>query len=97
MVVRIQGKMSRVEQMDLGVWYIALVRLGAGRQKENVVLAPNREHGRAVLAQIGLEVGVERDVGALAQDQIELDFLCLPAMHVERIEQIAVRRHRAGW
>ena len=39
----LQGKMTSIEQMDYGLWVVAFEGLCTGRQKEGIVLAPNRE------------------------------------------------------
>ena len=59
--------------MDLGLRKIALVGLRAGRDKEWIVLAPNRQQRRLVLAEILLETRVERDSRPIAQHEVELD------------------------
>jgi hypothetical protein len=42
--------------MDLRVRNISPVRFRSRWKKERVVLAPNRQHGRAMFAEVGLEV-----------------------------------------
>src|SRR5215472_9711098 len=56
--VRLQGEVAGVEEAHLGVWNVALERLGARRQEKRVVLAPSCQKRRLVLAKIGLEFGI---------------------------------------
>jgi hypothetical protein len=52
---------------------VAPERLGAGRQEERVVAAPDRQQRRLVLAEIRLERRVQRHVARVVQEQVELD------------------------
>src|SRR5215831_14063061 len=53
--MRFQGEMAGVEEADHRARIVPLERLGAGRQKERVVLAPHRQERRLALAEIFLE------------------------------------------
>src|SRR5215472_7510665 len=59
--VRLQRKVASVEETHFRTRNIALERFGALRQKERVVLPPNCQKPRLVLAEIGLEFRVKRD------------------------------------
>src|SRR5215470_19270744 len=60
--VRLQGEMTGIEEAHVSVWNVTLERFGARRQKKRVVLAPSCQKRRLVLAKIGLEFGIQRDV-----------------------------------
>ena len=53
---RLQREMAGIEEMHLGVGVVALEGLGAGRQEERIVLAPDRQQ-RRLGAQVALESG----------------------------------------
>ena len=65
-MVCLEREVARVQQVDLCVG-IPGGRRRAGREEEGVVLAPDREHRRAVLAELGLKLRVERHVGPIAR------------------------------
>src|SRR6478672_12884368 len=60
--VRLQREVAGVVEANLRIRHVAAERLGARRQEERIVLAPDREQRRAMGAQIFLEIGIERDV-----------------------------------
>src|SRR5262245_6777933 len=60
--VGLQREVAGVQKAHLRVGDVAPVGLGPLRQEERVVLAPHRQEGRLVGAEILLEGGVERDV-----------------------------------
>ena len=73
--MRLQRKMACVVEMHLGSRVITFERLRARRQKERVVLAPDREQRRAFRAEVLLELRIERNVAGVIQEQVELDFV----------------------
>src|SRR3954452_3191132 len=89
--VRLQREMTGVKELHQGVRIIALERFGAGRNKEWVVLAPDREERRRVLAEIVLEGRIERDVALVVAEQVELHIVRARARKVEIVEVLAVR------
>src|SRR6516162_3340725 len=50
--MRFQREMAGVEEADDRARIVSLERLGAGRQKERVVLAPHRQKRRLALAEV---------------------------------------------
>ena len=68
--------MARVEQMDLSLRQIAPVGLGPGGKEMRVVAAPGGEQRRLMSPEIGLEIGVARDIATIVEDKVELDFVC---------------------
>ena len=81
--MRLERKMSGVEQAHPRAGYVARVRLGARRQEERIVLAPHRQQRRLVLAEIGLEVRIEGDVGFVVAEKIELRFVRAGSLRIE--------------
>src|SRR4029077_21202100 len=73
--VRLEGEVAGVEEAHVSVWNVTLERLGARRQEKRVVLAPSCEKRRLVLAKIGLEFGIQRDVALVVAEEVELDFI----------------------
>ena len=70
-----QGESAGVKEAHVSVWNVTLERLGARRQEERVVLAPSCQKRRLVLAKIGLEFGIQRDVAFVVPEEVELDFI----------------------
>lgn len=56
---------------------------------------PHCEKQWAMLTEIGVEGGIERDVAPIIKDQVQLDFLCPRPCHIGDVELIAVRRQQA--
>ena len=57
----LQRKMTGIEQMDFGLWVVALEGFRASGQKERIVLAPHREKRRSLCAEVVLELGIKLD------------------------------------
>ena len=89
--MRLQREMTGVKELHHGVRIVALERFGAGRNEEGIVLAPDREERRLVLAELVLEGRIERDVALVVAKQIELHVVRARARKVEIIEVLAVR------
>src|ERR1700681_2230563 len=89
--VRLQREMAGVKEADDRIGNVAPERLGAGRQKERIVLAPHREEGRLVRAEIVLESRIERDVALVVAEQVELDLVGTGARQIEAVQRQAVR------
>jgi hypothetical protein len=68
-VVRFQGEVPGIQEMDLRVRHIASKGFRTGRQEERIVLTP-RQHRRTMCAQLLLELWVERNVGFIIQEQV---------------------------
>ncbi len=87
--------MPGIEETNLGFRQIALIGFGAGREEERIITAPDRQQIRPMLAEIGLETGVERDVAGIIEHQVELDLVRFGSLHVPGVERYAVGRYRA--
>jgi len=90
--VGLERKMAGVEEMHFGVRIVALERLGAGRQKERIVLAPHREQRRLTLGKISLELGIEGDVAGIVEEEIELDLIVARAGKQRAVERVRLWR-----
>src|SRR6476659_4502749 len=86
--------MPSIEQMDLGLWIVAPERLRARRQEERIVLSPHREERRLVLAKIGLEFGIQRNVALVVAEEVELHFISARSCEIEVVERIPVGRNQ---
>src|SRR5476649_2167045 len=75
--MRFEGKVPRVVKHYFGLGIVALISLGTGRDKEGIVLAPNRESRRQILAEELLKLGIKLHVGFVVSDEIELDLVAL--------------------
>src|SRR5712691_4597856 len=91
--MRFQGEMAGVEEADDRTGHVPRERLGTGRQEERIVLAPDREEGWLVRAEIVLEGGVQRDIALVVADEVQLDLIGTGTGQIESIECITVRRH----
>src|SRR5215475_9694192 len=68
--VGLERKVAGVKEAHVCVWHVAFEGLRTGRQEEWIVLAPHRQKRRLVLAKIGLEFGIERDVALVVAEQV---------------------------
>ena len=73
--VGLEREVAGVEEPDLRVRDVALEGLGAGRQEERVVPAPEREQRRPAAAEIFLEFRLERDIAGIVEEEIKLDLV----------------------
>ena len=80
--------MAGVEEAHVSVWNVTLERLGARRQEKRVVLAPSCQKRRLVLAKIGLEFGIQRDVALVVAEEVELHFISARSCEIEIVERI---------
>src|SRR3984957_18090006 len=67
--------MSRVEEMQLGVRQVAQIGRRAVGRKNLVVLAPDDQRRRLPFAEERLKRRIKRDVGAIVEEEVELDVL----------------------
>src|SRR6267143_516290 len=74
-MVRFQCEVTGVVEMHLSVRVVALERFSARGQKERIVLAPDRQQGRLLRAEIFLEPGIERNIAGIVQEEVKLDFV----------------------
>src|SRR5207302_4841072 len=65
LLMRFQGEVAGVVKMHFGIRDVALEGIGAGGQKERIVLAPHRQQRWRVLAEIFLELGIECHIAGI--------------------------------
>src|SRR6266446_6996973 len=73
--MRFQSEVPGVKEAHICVRYVAFECLRTSRQEERIVLAPHCQKRRLVLAKIGLEFGIQRDVALVVAEQVELHFI----------------------
>src|ERR1700747_3199866 len=88
--VRLERKVTGVEETHFGVRNVALERLRTRRQEEGVVPPPNCQKRRLVLAEIGLECRVERDVALVVSEEVELHLIGAGTRQIEVVERVPV-------
>src|SRR6266851_9123920 len=89
--MRFQSKVARVVKVYFGLRVVALERLGAGGQKERIILAPDREQRWVFGADIFLERWIEPDVGSVVEEQVELDLVVAGPREQRRVERVGLR------
>src|SRR6185437_1485877 len=60
--MRLERKVTRVEEAYFRSWNVTLERFRTCRQEKGIVLAPDRQERRFVLAEVGLEFRIHGDV-----------------------------------
>src|SRR5262249_35587463 len=70
----LERKMPCVDQVKLDLGQVALVRVSAVGREDFVVLAPDDERRRLMLAEICLHLRIKRQIGAIVVEQVHLDF-----------------------
>ena len=75
-----QREMSCAEQMQLGVGQITEVGPRAIRGEYLIVLAPDDQCRRLPVAEEGLEFRIERNIGSVVVEEVELDVLIAGAI-----------------
>ena len=91
----LQREMAGVEEMKLQVGQIALVRMRAIGGENLVVLAPDDQRRRLMLAEISLDGGIERQVGPVVVEEVELDLVVARAIEQRLVVDPIVGRDAA--
>src|SRR6185295_985107 len=65
-------EVTSVETMDLGLREVGQVRIASFGREQHVALSPKNERFRLTLAQELLPLGVQRNVGAIVVEQVEV-------------------------
>src|SRR5215813_235434 len=73
--VRFERKVAGIKETHFRARNVTLERLRALRQEEGIVLAPNREEGWPVPAEVLLKHRVKCDVALIVAEEIELDII----------------------
>ena len=66
--VGLQGEVPGVKEVVFEILEVTLVGLGAGAGEHLIVLAPDDQYRRLVLAELSLPFGVEQRVAAIAEE-----------------------------
>ena len=71
----LQSEVSRVNELYIGFGIVALERLCTRRDEDRIILAPDNERWGLPLAEVGLELGVQVNIGAIVVEEIKLDLV----------------------
>ena len=71
--VLFESEVAGVEQMDLRIAYVAPKSFSSRRREDRVVLAPDGEHGRLMIAEVLVPCRIERRVRPVVVGERELD------------------------
>src|SRR4051794_31511196 len=71
--VRLEREVTRVEQVDLGCRQITAVWSRPVSQEDGVILTPDDQGWRLIVAKILLEARIQRYVAAVIVKEVELD------------------------
>src|SRR5271165_2512055 len=77
--------------MHFGRGVITPEGLGPRREEERIVLAPHGQEWWLFRAEVLLELGVERDVAGVIQEQVELNLIISWARQQRGIELVGLR------
>src|SRR5262249_39462539 len=89
-------KVPSVIKMHLALGDIPFERFRAGRKKERIIFAPDRQQWRLVFAEIFLKRRVQCDVVRVILEQIELDFVGIGTGQIKIVQRTAIWRND-GW
>src|SRR5690348_816541 len=89
-----QREVTGVVEVYFGVRVVPLKRLSPGRQKERVVLTPDRQQWWPFCTEVLLELRVERDVACIVQEQVELDLIVAGPGQQRGVKLVGFRRHQ---
>src|SRR5512134_137145 len=71
----LQQEMSGVEEVKLDLLQVPLIGMRAIRREDLVVLAPHNQRRRLMRAEIRLDGGIQRQVGAVVVEHIQLNLV----------------------
>jgi hypothetical protein len=89
--VGLECEVAGVQQVQLNVLQITLVGRRTIGDEDLVILAPQYEHCRLVLAEVGLPLRIERHIGPVVVEEIELNLLVTGAIEEGLIVSPRVR------
>ena len=78
--------MAGVEQVHLSTWIVSAEGLGAGRQEEGIVPAPDRQERRPMAGEVFLKTRIKRGGGRIVTEHIELDLVIDGTGHQRVVE-----------
>src|SRR5262245_20215144 len=71
----LKREMSSIKEVNISIGIVAPESLGAGRQKEWIVLSPDREQRRLFRAEVVLKLRIKRHITGIVQEKIQLNFV----------------------
>jgi hypothetical protein len=90
--VSFQRKVTAIDEADVGLRNVAPEGFGSCGDEERVVFSPHCQHRRTMFTQKFLDLAVNRDVGFVVAQQVQLDFVVPRTSQIKVIEVAAVRR-----
>jgi hypothetical protein len=87
--------MASVDEVKLNLREVALIGMCAIGREDFVVLAPDDQGGRPVFAEVGLNGGIERQVGAVIIEDVHLNVGIAGPVEQRLIVDPVVRRNAA--
>ena len=73
--IRFEGEVACVEQMELPILQVPLVRCCSVGRENLVILAPDDQHGRSMRAEIFLPLRILRRIIAVTEKEVELNLV----------------------
>jgi hypothetical protein len=86
-----QGKVPRIEQMKLSCWQITLIGLCSLYGEERIILSPQDQGARLAGPEVLVPSVVEREVGIIIVQQVELDRVIPRTIEVDLVKSPIVR------
>src|SRR5262245_3004712 len=86
-------KMTRVEETNFSIRIIASERFCSSRQKERIILAPDRQQGWMIFAEKRLKLRIEGNIAGVVKEEVKLDFIVSRSGEQNRIECVALGRN----
>ena len=88
--VLLQGEVTGVEQVEINILEITLVGFGALTGKGIVVRIPGNQRRWLVASEVGLPLWIERRVGSVAVEELDLDVLVAGAIQQKLVVEPVV-------
>ena len=85
-----EGKVSAGDEMDFGIGQVALEGFGSSGDERRIVLAPDSQQRRLVVAKVLLELRIKSQVRAVVEDEVVLHLGTSGQIDVVEIEAVAV-------
>ena len=89
-----EREVAGIDEMELKVLQVAPIGFRAVGRKDQVVLAPDDEGGRLVLAEIFLPLRIKWRIAAVVPEERHLDFLVAGAIELHLVHPPVVRADR---
>ena len=96
LLIRLQRKVRPIQIVDLDIPDMLSIRLRPGGREDDVVLAPDGEHGYAGAGEVVVDLGVQGEVGAVVPEEVELDGVVARALEQGGVEVVCLGGHGVG-